>query len=217
MENRKFVFVYFNDKCLCSHPEEAISFINKLQYQGVNLICNNNCSARIRALFEGDIVYYPTGYINYIKYNKKTIPGFSELATTGCSTTRIKFYPSLADTLEEHEVLHQNRLEEEKQKRIKSNEERINKRITELNEQRKGWYAVSLNFDECIYCQGDLKYIDSDFSGKIIAESGIDAYIKTVKHLKKSPEILPDSQYPVAHSSRFWFEFLGDSVDVWNE
>lgn len=223
MENRKFVFVYFDDKCLCSHPEEAIRFINELQYRGVNLICNNNCSVRIKALFEGDIVYYPSGYINYIKYNKETIPGFSELATTGCSTTRIKFYPALADTLEEHEMLYRNKLEEEKQKRLKDNEQRINKRIIELNEQRKGWYAVSLTFDRSIYSHGDFKYVDSDFSGKIIAESGMDAYIKTVDHLKKSIDILPGSQYPVAHSSRFWFEFLGVktddgySVDVWNE
>lgn len=222
MGKRKFIFVYFKDKRFCRNAEEAIEFVNGLQYGGSNLICNDNCTTRIRALFDGDIKYHPTGHIKCINFQNNIIPGFSDLATTGCSTTRIKFFPALAENLDEHEIIYQKRLEEDRIQRKEDNDKRIKFRLNELREQRKGWYAVNLNFDRRKFIKDNFVYVDCDFSGKIIAESGENAYNKTIEHLKNSMDVLSDSLFPDVLSHRFWFEFLGAntdegySVEIWN-
>lgn len=222
---RKYVFVYFNQKAVCNSAEEAIQFINQLQFRGNGhkLVCNENCSRRLEALFDGEFKYYPSGNVHFIIYNGKAIEGFSELATTGCSTTRIKIYKALADTIEEHDRIYLLRLEEEKAKRLEENEQRIQRRLSELHEQKKGWYSVSLNFDRAKFGRSGIYYTDSDFSGCIVADSGLDAFNKTVKHLINSVDVLPDSQFPEMISSRYFFEFLGVktdegySVELWEQ
>ena len=214
MEHRKFVFVYFDNAELCDTPQQAIAFINRLYCGNTRLVCNSNCQERIYALFEGDIVYYPaTGYMDYVSYKGKRIPGFEDLATTGCSTTRINIFPALADTLDEHNRIYREKAEEAKAERLREAQERIRKRNEELNEQRPGWYAVSLHFDN--YKVGDRGsyYADTEFSGKIIADSGLDAYAKTIRHLEQSPDVGNSSLYPEAVSSHYWFKYLGILTD----
>jgi hypothetical protein len=197
---KKYVFCYFDKKALCNSPEEAIAFINGLIFKNWAkdrpLSVNKNCERKIRALFDG----LDTGDL----YG---------LATTGCGVTRINFYPALADSLEEHTRIVERKKEAERAERIKQNAERLNRRKLELNSIRKGWYTVSLNFDRAKFGERGIYYVDSNFSGKIIADSGIDAYNKTVDHLENSVDVLPDSLFPYAISDRFWFEFLGMKTD----
>jgi len=222
---RKYVFVYFNRKALCTNAEEAISFINSLEFRGNGhrLVCNENCCNRLHALYEGEPVYHPSGNVSFIKHNGKFVEGFSDLATTGCSTTRILIYPALADTIEEHDRIYSEKIEEEKVQRLAENEQRIQNRLAELHKEKKGWYSVGLNFDRAKFGRSGIYYNESDFSACIIASSGADAFNKTIKHLIESVDVLPDSQYPEMISSRYYFEFLGVktddgySVDLWEK
>ena len=197
---KKYVFSYFEKQALCNNADEAICFINGLIFKNWAkdrpLSVNQNCERKIRVLFDG-----------------KDIGDLYGLATTGCGVTRINFYPALADSIEEHIRIVEQKKETERAKRMKQNTERLNRRAIELNANRRGWYAVNLNFDRAKFGERGIYYVDSNFSGKIIADSGMDAYNKTIDHLRDSVDVLPDSILPAAISDRFWFEFLGMKTD----
>lgn len=189
---RKFVFIYFGQKALCSTPEQAFAFINSLCYHGngsFKLSCNNSCMRKIWKLFGG------------IELRK----GGLELATTGCSTTRIKVYPALADTLDEHERIYAEKTAIAKAFRMRENEKRLMRIDAELDVRQHGWYSVELIYKRHIVSKGQVKtYI---FHGEVIASCGRDAYNKTVKYLDGLDEI-NFNFYPEAFSNNFQFDFL---------
>ena len=198
--DKKFVFVYFGQKALCSTPEEAFHFINNLYYRGNSkskLICNKRCMAQIWKLFAG------------LKLNN----GNGELWTTGCSTTRIKVYPALADTLNEHERIYAEKAAAAKAERLRENEKRLNGINAELDKQQRGKYYVCLTYGQRDYNTFKTKLCK--FEGSVLADSGRDAYTKLVKYIENAPPVGVNPNTPVMNvfptpfSNSFDFEYLG--------
>ena len=96
--------------------------------------------------------------------------------------------------------------------------------MNELNEEREGWYYVELNDIKVIgtFNRGNDHPIYKDFSGKVIAKSGADAYQKAVKHLEET--MMNDCttrnftywhhECPDMMSGNFYFSYLGTLSDI---
>lgn len=201
--DKKFVFVYFGQKALCSTPEQAFEFINSLFYHGNSkskLSCNQACMKWIWKLFCG----------------RELPAGCGQLATTGCSTTRIMVYPALADTLEEHERIYTERAAVAKAKRIRENEIRLQQINNELDEQKHGWYGVDLQYIQ-MRLNSNMESTTCNFEGRVLANSGRDAYTILINYIDDLPQPVafePNTPvtnvFPPPFSDRFDFTFLSE-------
>lgn len=217
---------YVPYKAIAHTADEAIAVINTWktygrETTGDNLVVNERTAEKIRALFRDGLGSYPSGQ-----------PRTCEtMRTTGCGAWDISFYPALADTLEEHERIYSEQREAAKAERMRQAEAYRQKRLAELNEQRRGWYHVELNLRLMVFAQrGNDYFADTTFEGDIIADSGMDAYQKAVKHVQDNPgELTHRGNMATLHawgepdSSDFSFQFLGVktddgySVEKWQE
>lgn len=156
---------------------------------------------------------------------------YGDFRTTGCGCWSISFYPALADTLEEHERIYKEKREAAKQERMKAIEEARKRRLVELNEQKRGWYHVSLELRLYVFAnRGNDWMEDADYSCNLIADSGMDAYDKVVKYVKDHPQeltvrgnITALQSYCGPTDGGFECNFLGVktdegySIDLWEE
>lgn len=217
---------YVPYKAIAHTADEAIAVINTWKTYGRkttgdNLVVNERTAEKIRALFRDGLGSYPSGQ-----------PCTCEtMRTMGCGAWDISFYPALADTLEEHERIYSEQREAAKAERMRQAEAYRQKRLAELNEQRRGWYHVELNLRLMVFAQrGNDYFADTTFEGDIIADSGMDAYQKAVKHVQDNPgELTHRGNMATLHawgepdSSDFSFQFLGVktddgySVEKWQE
>ena len=227
MKDKKFVFVFFNHKALCTTPEEAIDFINGLP----GIECNRNTESFIRALYETDVpnaqdaniinkmvTVQRDGLTHYIYAKGNTV------RTTGCGRSSISIHPALADTLEENERIYQQQRMDRQERERARHEAYVQAQIDALNEQRRGWYEVEITYQQAYFHPGDgIRWRWKTFLGELIADSGQDAYDKTIEHLSNNVANLPDSRYPDKLSNDFSFTFLGMktddgfSVEAWEE
>ena len=213
-------------KAIAKTADEAIAVINTWQTYGRktsadNIVVNEKTAEKIRDLFRDGFGTYPSG-------QPRTYVG---LRTTGCGAWEIGFHPALADTLEEHERIYNERREAAKAERKRLAEAAIQGRLAELNEQRKGWYHAELTIRAMVFAQKGNDYMtDLTFSGNVIADSGADAYDKALKHVMDHPEELTHRgnmatlhAWPDMTSHDYSFTFLGVktdegySIDKWNE
>lgn len=217
---------YVPYKAIAHSADEAIAVINTWKPYGRknyadNITVNERTAEKIRSLFSDGFGTYPSG-------EPRTYAGFR---TTGCGAWEIGFHPSLAETLEEHERIYNERREAAKAERMRQAEAAKQRRYAELNEQRKGWYYAELEVKVMVFNnRGNDYFADLTFSGNIIADSGMDAYDKAMKHVQDHPEELTHRgnmatlhAWSEADSSGFRCTFLGVktdegySVDKWNE
>ena len=216
----KVLFVYFSKRAICSNAQEAIDFINTLHYRDREdfwpISVNDHTRRLIDEIFSQEwdtSAAYPYVWITkkYKPYSTDTYQDkfYSNgcIRTTNCGNTDIRAIMPLADTIEEHDavIAEQQRLEEERIK--KAVEERKNKRIAELNEVRPGLYSVSLTYTRLNI--HSMRPIESTFRGKCYANSGIDAYRKTIEDIEKHGEWSIGADYPESTSSNFDFYFIG--------
>lgn len=180
---------------------------------------NEVVKKKILALFRDGFGTYPSG-------EPRTYMG---VRTTGCGAWEIGFYPALADTLEEHNRIANELKEIQEQKLKEARKEYEQRRLTELNEQRRGWYRVEIDYTISVLTNGRFRH--RTFSGDIIADSGADAYRKAVKYLEGNPPEVVNYHGELATlfgvvemtSDDFSFTFLGVktddgySVELWNE
>lgn len=217
---------YVSYKAIAHTADEAIAVINTWKTYGRKttgdcLVVNERTAEKIRTLFRDGLGNYPSGQ-----------PRACEtMRTTGCGAWDITFYPPLADTLEEHERIYNEQREAARQERMRQAEAYRQKRLAELNEQRRGWYHVSLGLRLMVFAQrGNDYFADTTFEGNTIADSGMDAYNKIVKHVQDNPgELTHRGNMATLHawgepdSSDFTFQFLGVktddgySVEKWQE
>jgi len=211
-------------KAVCHTADEAIAVINTWHTYGHHetfIVVNDYTEKKIRELFDNGLM--------------KTYEGlnspFVTLRTTGCGCWDIVIRPALADTLEEHERIYNERREAAKQERMRKAEAAKQRRMAELYEQKRGWYHAALNIRMMVFNErGNDYFADTTFEGNIIADSGMDAYSKAVKHVQDHPEELTHrGNIAVLHawgepdSSDFSFAFLGVktddgySVEKWEE
>lgn len=181
----KAIISYFDKQSLVCSASEAIAFINSLTYrnQGKGAIsCNDATAKRINQIFK-ECEWDERGQLRGFGQIFST-----EIATTGCSTTRIYLYKPLGETLEEHQRIYQAKIEAERAERMAEAQRRRKMRLEALYEEKEGWYYVQLQDIKVIgtFNRGNDHPIYKDFSGKVIAKSGADAYHKAVKHLEET-------------------------------
>jgi hypothetical protein len=206
--------------------DEAIAIINTWKTYGhrdENIHVNDYTAGVIRELFEN-------GFVKNCVGRKSTV---ETLRTTGCGCWDIVIYPALADTLEEHNRIYKEKCEAAKQERMRKAEEAKQHRLAELNEQKRGWYHVSLKIRVYVFAARGNDYMDSmNYSCDMIADSGMDAYNKVVEYLKNHPEelnnrvrdnmiALQDWVEPTSYGYEFLFLGVktdeGYSVEKWEE
>ena len=178
---------YVPYKAIVHTADEAIATINTWKTYGGErdyaspIMVNATTEQKIRELFRDGFGTYPSG-------QPRTYVG---LRTTGCGAWEIGFHPALADTLEEHERIYKEQREVARQERMRQSEIAKQKRLAELNEQRRGWYHAELTIRAMVFANKGNDYTtDLTFSGNVIADSGADAYDKAVKYVKDHPEEL---------------------------
>lgn len=198
----KVVINYFDKTALISTANEAVSFINGLQYQGNShgIKCNEHTENLLNVLFSGGV----------LPAYGKPFENFYQLSTTGCGNTSIRLYKALGDTVEAHnEVVKQSKEAEAQADRAKENE-RFQSHMTEMLEPLKGWYIVTIT-GEAFKIRGNDGKVTK--SVKILADSKIDAYNKTVANLQENPpknvsfwSYFEDPKYTL-------FEYVGEWTD----
>lgn len=217
---------YVPYKAIAHSADEAIAVINTWKPYGRKnyigcIVVNERTAEKIRDLFRDGFGNYPSG-------EPRTYAGFR---TTGCGAWEIGFHPALADTLEEHERIYNEQREAAKAERMRQAEAAKQRRIAELHEQKRGWYHVELDLELMVFATKGNDYITtSTFEGDIIADSGMDAYQKAVKHVQDHPEELTHRGnmanlqfWANPDSSGFRCTFLGVktddgySVEKWQE
>ena len=216
----KAIISYFDRQELVSSANEAIDFINSLTFRnsGKGAITANDFTVkRLNQIFD------------VCQWEGNQLKGFgmifsTEIATTGCSTTRIYLYKPLGETLEEHVTAYQAKIEAERAERLAEAQRRKERRMNELNEEIEGWYYVELRDIKVIgtFNRGNDHPIYKDFSGKVIAKSGADAYQKAVKHLDET--MMNDCttrnftywhhECPDMMSSNYYFSYIGMLTDI---
>lgn len=216
----KAIISYFDRQELVSSAQEAINFINSLTYRNSGkgtIQANDYTVKRLNQIFAE------------CQWEGNQIKGFgmvmsNEIATSGCSTTRIYLYKPLGETLEEHVTAYQAKIEAERAERLAEAKRRRERRMNELNEEREGWYYVEMNDIKVIgtFARGNDRPIYRDFSGKVIAKSGADAYAKAVKRLDDTMmEDCSNNNFTYWHhecpdmmSSNYYFSFVGMLTDI---
>lgn len=209
-----FVIVYCGQKGMAATPEDAKRIIETFhgygRHSNPTLIVNAQTSAKIDLIYTDD--------------NAQC----RDLRTTNCGANGIDFYPALADTLEEHERIYQERCEAEKRERIAKAEALKQQMLKEWNEPRRGWYSVSVEvsahrIDDNMACRWFT------FSGHIIANSKMDAYNKALDPSQNGPEDMCCERGLIYEGCSAWNSsntevlFLGMktdygySVDAWEE
>lgn len=209
--------------------DEAIAIINtwktygrKNSTQNIDKITvNERCAEKIRELFREGIKPEHQGQLIL----------YGTMRTTNCGAWDISFYPALGDTLAEHSRKYQQMREAAKQERLRKAEEAKQRRLGELYEQKRGWYHVSVKIRLYVFATRGNDYMPHmDYSCDLIADSGMDAYDKTVEYIKNHPEELTHRGNTATlqsvcdpTSSGFEFVFLGVktdegySVEKWEE
>lgn len=217
---------YVPYKAIARTADEAIAQINTWRPYGRKnsndtITVNEATAEKIRTLFRDGFGCYPSG-------EERTYLG---LRTTGCGAWEIGFHPALADTLEEHERIYTEQRDRAKAERKRQAEAAIQRRLTELYEQKKGWYHAELTIRAMVFAKkGDDYMADLTFEGNVIADSGADAYDKALKHVQEHPEDLTHRgnmavlhAWPDMVSHDYSFQFLGVktddgySVEKWQE
>lgn len=216
---------YVPYKAIAHTADEAIAVINTWQTYGGRrdyaspIMVNATTEKKIRTLFRDGLGSYPSGQ-----------PRTCEtMRTTGCGCWDISFYLALADTLEEHERIYNEIRERNKQERMRQEEAAKQRRLAELNEQKRGWYHVELELRLSVFNNHGNDYrTDMTFSRNVIADSGIDAYDKAVKSIHNEGfthrgNIAMLESWAESTSNGYEFLFLGVktddgySVEKWEE
>lgn len=222
-------------KAVVHTAEEAISEINTWKTYGKKnstepceqIKVNAPTEKKIRDLFSEGFVVTNDG----IK-----VSDYVTMRTTGCGCYDIVFTTALADTLEEHERIYNERREAARQERMRQAEAAKQRRQAELDEQRRGWYHVSVEIRLYVFvAHGNDRMPYAHYSCDLIADSGMDAYYKAVQCIKDHPEELTTrsmerrgdfaSLQSVCDPTSGGYEFTflgvktdeGYSVDKWNE
>ena len=211
-------------KAIAHSADEAIAVINTWKPYGRKnspdcIVVNDRTAEKIRDLFRDGIGNYPSG-------EPRTYAGFR---TTGCGAWDISFYPALADTIDEHERIYNERREAAKAERMRQAEEAKKHRIAALNEEKRGWYYVELEITLLVFnTHGNDYRTTQTFSSNVIANSGIEAYNLAVKDIENDAfthrgniAILESCADVTSHGYKFLFLGVrtdeGFSVEKWEE
>lgn len=237
MTNKAFLISYegssrngnfFNPyKAIVHTADEAIAIINTWKTYGKKDSQNDWEKIKVNAPSEKKIrELFAKGFAMNYDGNKSDC---MTLRTTGCGCWDIVIRPALADTLEDHLRIYNERRELAKHERLRKAEEVKQRRLAELNEQKRGWYHVELEIRLSVFNNHGNDYrTDETLSCIVIANSGMDAYDKAVKDIKNDSfthrgnfAVLESWAEPTSHGYEFLFLGVktddGYSVEKWEE
>ena len=208
---------YVPYKAIVHSPEEAIATINTWKSYGRKnstapgdcIVVNEVTEKKIRALFANGLGTYPNGEsCSYVG-----------VRTTGCGAWEIGFTYPLADTLQEHERIYNERQKAREAARKEREHEIQREREVALSEVRRGWYHVEMDITLYVFARhGNDYFANTTFCGTVLAESGADAYDKALSEMEKNPMLYHGNPtfvhaIPDAWSDDFSFTFLGMRTD----
>ena len=210
-------YKYVPYKAIVHSPEEAIAVINTWKSYGRKnstnptdrIVVNEVTEKKIRALFADGLGTYPSG-------EPCTYVG---VRTTGCGAWEIGFSYPLADTLQEHERICNERQKTLEAARKEREREIRREREAVLNVRRRGWYHVEMDITLYVFARhGNDHFANTTFCGTVLAESGMDAYDKAVSEIENNPmtyhgDATAVQAIPDASSDDFSFTFLGMRTD----
>lgn len=158
----KRVFVYFGEKSIISNVEEALNFIKRIGFFP---------SKQNEVTLQDAFSESPSQY---------TKNNFT-LSPTGIGRNYINVYHSLADTLEQHELILAKR--QAQQKIIDDEKKKVREQefLDEINTQARGWYEVTIDHFVVDFNRGGHK--PKTLHGRVIADSIIDAYNKGLQEI----------------------------------
>ncbi len=204
MENKnlKVVINYFDKTALISTANEAVDFINKLQYRGNShgITCNEHTKNLLNILFSGG---------NLPQYGKP-FQNYYSLSSTGCGNTNINIYLALADTLEAHNTIVLERKKQSEAEEAEKRKQREQEHLEMMHEPLKGWYIVTvtgLAFKE----RGNDGKVTK--SVKVLANSRIEAFNKSIQELEKNPPKNVSFWYSFESSKSALIEYVG----IWTD
>ena len=208
---------YVPYKAIVHSPEEAIATINTWKSYGRKnstapgdcIVVNEVTEKKIRALFANGLGTYPNGEsCSYVG-----------VRTTGCGAWEIGFTYPLADTLQEHERIYNERQKAREAARKEREHEIQREREVALSEVRRGWYHVEMDITLYVFARhGNDHFANTTFCGTVLADSGADAYDKAVSEIENNPMLYHGNPtvvhtIPDAWSDDFSFTFLGMRTD----
>ena len=169
----KKAIVYFGKKEIINTAKEAVEFINTLKFHGnsYSLECNYHTESLLNDLFSNK--NHP-----YHEYDR------IEIATTGCSTTRIYMYRALASTLEDHDCIVADRKQKAEKERIQEAEDARQEWLSEMYKSAKGWYIVTIT-GLAMKSKGNDGSVTK--SVRVLADNQMNAYDKSVEFLQNNP------------------------------
>ena len=221
-------------KAVVQTADEAIAVINTWKTYGKKdsteqwnqITVNAQTEKKIREYFSKGVVTTWEGY----KLDHLSV------RTTGCGCWDIIIRPALADNMDDHERIYNEQREAAKAERMRQAEAYKQKRLAELNEQRRGWYHVSLEIKLYVFRNKGNDYMPvCNYSCTLIADSGMDAYDKTFEYLREHPNelqtkgmsnrgdmaVFQSACNPTSHDYEFTFLGVktddGYSVEKWQE
>lgn len=168
---KTLILNFYKQSILAENQEQAIDFINSLP----GITANNYTVAVLED-------YFSLGGSKIQNIWKRGMA--FEIATTGCGKNRIMCYKPLANTLDKHnEILEKNKKikeEEESKKREKAEQEYL----SEMYEELKGWYIVTVS-GQAFKVRGNDGTVTK--SVKVLANNKMEAYNNAVQELENNP------------------------------
>lgn len=178
---------YFAHETLAHNLEESLAFIESIGEFNVN----QSFVERITNFIESTSPYPMRLKVSYSNY--------------------ILFLKTEAENIDEFHALEQKAKEanEENKQTLADKKRSI---MEALNESKPGWYETNIMFKRVVTAPDTMKcqYIDTSFSAKMKAESAMDAYNRTIAHLKSRKDLDQRSQFPSVRSDSFSYKFLNE-------
>ena len=140
------------------------------------------------------------------------------MKSTNCGSNAIEVYPAMADTLGADRIIRAVEIHKKRMERIRIANEEREQRMTEMYQVRRGWYSVMMTFS-CYYWsnrRGEMLWGQKEFSGKVIANSQLDAYNKACHDIEvnSDPFKCQGPEFPdPTNQSMFDAYFLGMKTD----
>ena len=208
---------YFPYKAIAHSADEAIAVINTWKSYGRKYSVSPADNIRVNAVSEKKIrALFKDGFGQYLTGEPKSYMG---IRTTGCGAWEIGFSYPLADTLQEHERIYNERQKALEAARKEREREIKREREAALNVRRRGWYHVEIDITLYVFARhGNDHFANTTFCGTVLAESGADAYGKAVNEIENNPMLyhgcpIVVHAIPDACSDDFSFTFLGMRTD----
>lgn len=220
MTPRAYLLKWGNNTAFCPTIIEAANFISSQRNQrnGLHLVINPQTALRLEALYMGMLSYNPYNGLPQTAImpdgsRYEFMSNNIDLNPINAGKHSIQVIQALAPTEDEHNRLYAAKNANRKAEELARAKEFRKARTAELYTRRRGWWAVSLEFERWTW-DGDKDIATPcTYTGNIVAKDGAEAYRKMVRDIEADAEITPVRQLPSEWSPRYQPTFLGLKTD----